>query len=151
VKTLHAFPDMNRYILCDVTMGAQLGLFSELKIPLYLSPSIGFEYIYQVLREFPNLTVILYNIGWWPSARLVYPLLARYPNVYFETGDFSMLRGYEEVTERFGAERMLFGTNFPTNSMAGSIYCLETANISAEDREKIAHGNIERLLDEVRL
>ena len=62
-----------------------------------------------------------------------------------------MLQGYEEVCSKFGSERVLFGTNFPTNSMAGSIYSLLTANITEEERENIAHRNLERLLDEVKL
>jgi hypothetical protein len=151
VKTLRAYPVQDRYILCRITMGEQLGLLSELKIPLYLSPMNGFEPIYHVMQEFPELTVILSNIGWWPSARLIYPLLQHYKNLYFETGDFSMLKGFEEVCAKFGSERMLFGTNFPTNSMAGSVYTLMKAKISDEDKENIAHRNLERLLDEVRL
>lgn len=151
VKTLRAFPTQDRFILCDVTMGEQLELLSELKIPLYLSPKDGFEQIYKVMEEFPDLTVILSNIGWWPSARLVYPLLKRYKNFYFETGDFSQLHGIEEVCSKFGSERILYGSNFPTNSMAGSIYTLMKADISENDRENIAHRNIERLLSEVKL
>lgn len=151
VKTLRAFPEQDRFILCDVTMGEQLSLISELKIPLYLTPMNGFEQIYKVLEEFPNLTVILCNIGWWPSARLVYPLIKRYPNFYFETGDFSMLNGIEEVCAKFGSERLLYGSNFPTNSMSGSIYSLMKADISDADRENIAYKNMERLLSEVKL
>lgn len=151
VKVLRAFPVQDRYLLNDVTMGEQLSLISEQKIPLFLSPQTGFEYIYEVLKEFPDLTVVLVNIGWWPSARLIYPLLARYQNVYFETGDFSMLHGYEEVCRKFGSERLLFGTNFPTNTMAGSIYALMRAGITTKERENIAHGNLERILSEVRL
>lgn len=150
-KTVHAFPLQNRYIMCEATMGEQLDLLTELRIPVYLSPRDGFEPIYSVLKEYPDLTVILYNIGWWPSARYVYPLLKRYKNVYFETGDFSMMKGYEDVCRRFGSERMLFGTNFPTNNMAGSICCLEMAKLSDEEKENIAHANMERLLSEVKL
>lgn len=151
VKTLRAYPEQDRFLLCEVTMGEQLHLLSELRIPLYLSPMFGFEMVYKVLAEFPQLTVILSNIGWWPSARFVWPLLRRYPNFYFETGDFSQLRGIEEVCEKFGSERMLYGSNFPTNAMAGSIYTLMQAKISDEDRENIAHRNMERLLGEVKL
>ena len=151
VKLLRAYPQQDRYLLCGVTMGEQLEMMIAHHIPLYLSPMNGFEPIYAVLKEFPELTVILSNIGWWPSARLIYPLLARYPNVYFETGDFSMPQGFEEVCRKFGSERMLFGTNFPTNSMAGSMYALQQADISQADKEKIAHLNLERLIQEVQL
>lgn len=151
VKALRAFPVQDRYLLNGVTMGEQLSYISQQRIPLLLSPQSGFEFIYEVLKEFPDLTVILVNIGWWPSARLIYPLLSRYQNVYFETGDFSMMHGYEEVCNKFGSERLLFGTNFPTNTMAGSIYALMKARITQEQREHIAHENLERILSEVRL
>jgi len=151
VKTLRAFPEQDRYFLCKVTMGEQLQWIQDMKIPLYLSPMFGFEPIYKVMEEFPDLTVIMANIGWWPSARLVYPLLNRYKNFYFETGDFSMLHGIEQVCAKFGSERLLYGSNFPTNAMAGSIYTLMKAGISEEARENIAFRNMERLLSEVKL
>lgn len=151
VKLLKAYPLQNRYILCDVTMGEQLSLFQELHIPLYLEPQPGFEYIYSVLKEFPKLTVILSNIGIWPSARLIYPLLEKYPNVYFESGDLGMTHAYEQICQRFGSERLLFGSNFPSNYPSCSLNCLLTANISDAERENIAHGNMERLLREAAL
>ena len=149
VKMLKAFPLQNRYILCDVTMGEQLSLFQELKIPIYLEPQPDYQYIYNVLKEFPRLTVILCNIGIWPSARLIYPLLKQYPNVYLETGDMGSTHAYEQICDYFGSERLLYGSNFPSNSPGCSLHCLMSANISETDREKIAGGNLERLLQEV--
>lgn len=151
VKMLRAFPQQNRYILCDVTMGDQLKAMEEAHIPLYLEPQPGFEYIYEVLKEFPNLTVIICNIGIWPSGRLIYPLLKRYPNVYFETGDMGVTHGYERVCEYFGSERMLYGSNFPSNYPGCSLHAFMTAKLSDNDRENIAHRNMERILSEVKL
>ena len=151
VKLLRAFPLQNRYILCDVTMGEQLKLMEELHIPLYLEPQPDYTYIYELLKEFPNLTVVLCNIGIWPSARLIYPLLKRYPNVYFESGDLGMTHGYEQVCEYFGSERLLYGTNFPSNNPGCSMNCLLTAKLSEQDRDNIAYKNMERLLGEVKL
>ena len=151
VKVLRAYPEVNRYLLNAVTMGEQLGLFSELKIPLYLESRYGFEYIFSVLSEFPELCVVISNIGCWPSARLIYPLLKSYRNVYFETGDFTMMRGYEDLVRRFGSERALFGTNFPTNNMGCAMSALVGARIPEEDKVNVAYQNMERLLGEVRL
>lgn len=151
VKLLRAFPLQNRYILCDVTMGEQLRLLEELQIPLYLEPQPDYGYIYGLLQEFPKLTVILSNIGIWPSARLIYPLLQRYPNVYLETGDMGMTHAYEQICQRFGSERLLYGSNFPSNSPGCSMNCLLNAKISDNDRENIAYRNIERLIHEVKL
>lgn len=151
VKLLRAFPLQNRYILCDVTMGEQLHLMEELHIPLYLEPQPDYQYIYALLKEFPNLTVVLCNIGIWPSARLIYPLLKRYPNVYFESGDLGMTHGYEQVCQYFGSERLLYATNFPSNSPGCSMNCLLNANLSDNDRANISYRNMERLLSEVKL
>ena len=151
IKALRAFPDKARFFLNGVTMKEQLDLLCELKIPLFLEPQAGFEYVYATLAEFPYLTVILCNIGIWPSARYVYPLLKTYKNFYFETGDFGMLRGYEEICTSYGSERMLFGSNFPTNNMGCSMYHLMRADISDDAKENIAHRNLERLLNEVKL
>jgi len=151
VKALRAYPDKCRFFLNGVTMKEQLDLLCELKIPLYLEPRAGFESVYDVLKEFPKLTVILCNIGCWPSARYVYPLLKTYENFYFETGDFGMLKGYEEICSTYGSEHMLFGTNFPTNNMGCSMYHLMRAHIPDDAKQNIAHGNLERLLSEVRL
>jgi len=151
VKVLRAYPEVNRYLLNAVTMGEQLGFISDFKIPLYLESRYGFEYIYSVLNEFPELTVVISNIGCWPSARLIYPLLQAYKNVYFETGDFTMMRGYEDLCSRFGSERALFGTNFPTNNMGCAMSALNGAKISDCDKINVAHKNMERLLGEVRL
>lgn len=151
VKLLKAFPQQNRYILCDAAMGDQLSAFQELNIPLYLEPQPDYQYIYNVLQEFPKLTVILCNIGIWPSERLIYPLFKRYPNVYLETGDMGAAHGYERVCERFGSERLLYGSNFPSNSPGCSLHSFMTAKLRDEERENIAHKNMERLLSEVKL
>lgn len=151
VRLLKAMPLRNRYILSEVTMGEQLSLFEELHIPLYLEPQPGYEYIYSILKEFPRLTVILSNIGIWPSARLIYPLLNRYANVYYETGDMGLTHSYEEYCARFGSERLLYGSNFPTNYPSCSLNCLLTASLSDREKENIAHSNMERILGEVKL
>ena len=51
----------------------------------------------------------------------------------------------ELLSENFGADRVLFGTGFKTHYGA-AIAALAQANLSNEQRELIAHGNIERLL-----
>jgi hypothetical protein len=151
VKILRAYPEINRYFLDSTTMKEQLDYICELRIPLYLESRYGFEYIYNVLKEFPKLTVVIANIGCWPSARFVYPLLNRYERVYFETGDFTMLRGYEDVCRKFGSERMLFGTNFPSNNMGCAVSALMGSCITDREKEAVAYGNLERLIGEVRL
>jgi len=151
VKTLRAYPHINRYLLNSVTMGRQLKYISEYKIPLYLEARFGYEYIYAVLAEFPELTVVVSNTGCWPSARYIYPLFEQYKNVRLETGDLTMLRGHEEIAARFGIERLLFATNFPTNNMGCAISALTGSLLTTNQKETVSSGNLEFLLGEARL
>lgn len=59
------------------------------------------------------------------------------------------IRGIEAFVNKFGSERLLFGTNYPMDNMGGPIASLFGAKISEDDRENIAHRNIERLWSEV--
>ncbi len=151
VVALRAFPGWNRYVLCRVTMGDLLDAVTKAFIPLFLSPMDGWEYIYGVLDQFPNLTVVITNYGLWGSDRYVFPLVNAYKNVYFDTSDYQELGGYRTFVNRFGADRLLFGSNFPMDNIGGTLATLVGAGLTSSQVEQIAHLNIERLLGEVSL
>lgn len=142
---LRAFPKADRYMLDKITCGDTLDMLTEKKVPLYLSPNNDWEHIFAVMKEFPKLTVIITNYGLWGSDRFFYPLVNAYKNVYVDTSDFQEVRGIEAFVNKFGSERMLFGSNFPSDNIGGPITTLLGAKISANDKENIAHANAERL------
>ncbi|MGN1059722.1 MAG: hypothetical protein ACI4QW_04750, partial [Clostridia bacterium] len=88
VKALRTYPVKNRYFLDRITMGELLDVLVEKNIPLYLSPQDGWQPIFDVLKEFPKLTVILTNYGLWGSDRFFFPLIRAYQNVYIDTSDY---------------------------------------------------------------
>ena len=149
IKALRAYPLRNRYFLNKIVMDSQLKMIDKLKIPLYLSPTDGYDYIYNLMSEYPTLTVIICNIGLWSPTRYLYPLLKAYKNVYFETGDFQVNAGFEDLCKKLGSEKALFGTNFPVNNMGGPIATLLAADIKDYEKENIAYKNIQRILGEV--
>jgi predicted TIM-barrel fold metal-dependent hydrolase len=55
------------------------------------------------------------------------------------------------VLERFGNERLLFGTGLPSCDPGGPIARVYYTHGSDADLAAIAHGNLERLLSRVRL
>lgn len=142
---LRAFPKADRYMLDRITCGDTLDMLIQKKVPLYLSPNNDWEHIFAVMRDFPELTVIITNYGLWGSDRFFYPLVNAYKNVYVDTSDFQEVRGIEAFVNKFGSERMLFGSNFPSDNIGGPITTLLGAKISAQDKENIAHANAERL------
>lgn len=148
---VRVFPWHDRFFLDRVTCGDLLDFLTESRLPLYLTPMDNWEHIFAVLKEFPELTVIVTNYGLWGSDRFFYPLVRAYPRVCVDTSDFQEIRGIEAFVRKFGSERLLFGTNYPMDNMGGPMATLLGAKIGTEDRENIAHRNIERLLAEVKL
>ncbi len=149
VRALRAYPKKNRYFLDRITMGDMLDAFCERNIPLYLSPQDGWEPIFDVLKEFPKLTVIITNYGLWGSDRFFYPLIKAYKNVYIDTSDYQVINGVNDFCSKFGDERLLFGTNFPRDNMGGPIAALLSSDLPESSICKIASGNIERVMSEV--
>jgi predicted TIM-barrel fold metal-dependent hydrolase len=142
---LRAHPYSDRYMLDRITCGDTLDMLIEKNVPLYLTPIHDWEHIFKVMKDFPKLTVIITNYGLWGSDRFFYPLVNAYKNVYVDTSDFQEVRGIEAFVNKFGSERMLFGSNFPSDNIGGPITTLMGAKISLEDKENIAHRNAERL------
>jgi predicted TIM-barrel fold metal-dependent hydrolase len=151
VRMLRAYPERNRYLLNAVTMGELVREIESARIPLYLSPSTGWQDIYTILQQFPGLTVMIHNYGLWSSNRFLYPLLQAYPNVYIESGDMQTAGEIKDICRKFGSEKIVFGSDYPSNHMGGPLAALLGADISREERANIAHRNIERIWSEVRL
>lgn len=151
VRALRAYPQKNRHNLDRVTMGELLDALVEKSIPLFLSPQDEWKYIFEVLKEFPKLTVILTNYGLWGSDRYFYPLIRAYENVYIDTSDYQVINGIPAFYHKFGDERLVFGSNYPMDYYGGPIAALLSSGLPEESLEKIASGNITRIMSEVRL
>lgn len=151
VKFLRANPEVNRYMLNKVAMGELLSAISKARIPLYVSTGEGWHTLYQLLQEFPKLTVILCNYGLWSHSRLTYPLLRAYPNFYIETGDMQAAGELKEICDKFGSERLLFGSDYPSNGIGGPLATLLGSGIGEDELLNIAYRNGERLMNEVSL
>ncbi len=147
---VRAFPLQNRYFLDEVTMGDTLNYLAEKNLPLYLSPRDGWKDIFDVMKNFPALTVILTDYGLWGSDRYVFPLVKGYKNFYIESSDYQVFLGIENFVNKMGSDKMLFGTNYPNCNMGGPSATLLAAKISEADKEKIAHENAERLFGNIK-
>jgi predicted TIM-barrel fold metal-dependent hydrolase len=51
---------------------------------------------------------------------------------------------------RFGASRVIFGSNLPIDDPFASLMLVTDGDFSDDDREKIARGNLERLVQGVK-
>jgi predicted TIM-barrel fold metal-dependent hydrolase len=99
----------------------------------------------RLLEDFPRLPVLLLETGYRPD-RYLFPLLERHAQLYFDTSTYVAHRQLESFVERFGPERLVFGSRLPLYTPAAALGVLATARISAEARLAIAGGTLRRLL-----
>jgi hypothetical protein len=152
VAALRVFPDAHKFLLNAVSMGALLEAMVARHVPLFVSARRGMAWhdVYNLLGEFPDLVCVICDHGCWGEDRLFRPLLERYPNVYVDTAQYLLDGGIEALVADYGPRRMLFGSGFPESYFGGMMMALKHAQIPEEAKTMIAHGNLERIIEEVR-
>ena len=66
-------------------------------------------------------------------------------NVHYTFGGFNFPATFLDLLLEVGVERIMFSVDYPYGSMAKAREFLENLPVSAADRERIAHGNAEKL------
>jgi len=101
-------------------------------------------------RHFPNVPFILGHFGLADLSWECFPAAELSKNVYVDTTANPMVRVLGEWVERFGAERMLWGSDFPFYNVAYEKMKINYITSSARDRELISYINAIRIygLDE---
>ncbi|NLO72705.1 MAG: amidohydrolase family protein [candidate division WS1 bacterium] len=94
--------------------------------------------------RFPQMPLVITEAMWGHLGPLL-DLMRQRANIYLETSWLHTHRGLELFIEHYGAERLLFGTGFRSHHGA-AIAELALADLTAPQREALAHGNLERLL-----
>jgi len=108
------------------------------------------ERFYEIVLAHPQLPIVLAH---WGGGLLFYELMSevakRMVNVYYDTAASPFLyskRIYHVASEIVGAEKILFGTDFPLIPPRRYFQELEASGLSVEDRKKILGLNLSRLL-----
>ena len=66
-------------------------------------------------------------------------------NVHYTFSGFNFPATFLDLLLEVGVERIMFSVDHPYGSMAAARAFLEQIPVSAADRERIAHGNAEKL------
>ena len=106
------------------------------------------EKLRRVLNDFPNLRVIGAHLGGWSMFDKAFEYL-KDTSCYFDFSSCMMFIGKKE-TEKYikgyGADRILFGTDFPLWEPSVEVERFMKLDISSEEKAKIAYINAETLL-----
>ena len=147
-----ALPKKHKFVLTSWCAGKMLEAMQNRSLPLMVCmEDISPDHLHTMLQDFPRLPVVLQGIPREGYQRNIYPLLHKFANLYVSFAvPHSVHLGFEYMVKQFGAERFVWGTNYPRSEGGASITGLTYAGISDTDREAIAGRNVRRLMREVR-
>jgi hypothetical protein len=120
-------------------------LQSKQVLTLVAREDLPWNDIADLLESFPRLPLVLLDTG-YRADRFLLPLLQRFPSLYFDSATYLAHRQLESFVERFGPDRILFGSKLPLFTPASSLAVLATARMGMAARAAIAGGNLRRLL-----
>ena len=152
IRALRADPEQGRYQLNRHTFGDLFDELVERRIPLFLRAMPNdWPQVTALLEAAPELTLIAHDMGPWGTDRSFRPLIERFPNFYIEISSYELDGGVTAFVERYGPDHLLYGSAWPCRPMGGASLRLRNEPISMDAKEKIAHANLERLLQEATL
>ena len=160
IVALRAFPVAHRYLLNGTTMGPLLEeiarrhiplLYSIRRLPPHWSPHQAWQDLHNLMAEFPELTLIVCDHGSWGCDRYFRPLLEEYERVFVDTSLYFVDGGVEDIVERYGPGRIIFGSGLPERYPGGMMMAIRHGGIPEAAKAAIAGGTLARLIEEVQL
>lgn len=152
VTSLRLLPKTCGYSTRPYALGKLMEAAAECHVPVFLNlfEELVTDETYDLCKDYPDVNFIFCNASYREN-RFLGPILDQCPNFYLGIGNYVVHGGLKSFCEHYGAERMIFDTGLPTGSATAAVSLVCYAEISDEEKELIAHGNIERLLAGVRL
>jgi len=152
VTSIRLLPKTCGYSLKPYALGKLMDAAAQCNMPVFLN--LGEELltaqIYDLCQDYPHVKFVISNISYREN-RFLGPVLDTCPNLHLGVGNFLVHGGLRLLCKYYDVNRLVFDTGLPTGSATSAVSLVCYAEISEEEKELIAHGNIERLLAEVKL
>lgn len=148
-ECIRIFPKLQRVAFHAFYLEEILDAANELSLPLVIDQDHPASRISEVFYNLPDMAakypkvkfvIIRYGIN---GGRNIMPLLGKCQNVYFTVEKMLDHMQIEEIYERVGCDKLLFGSEFPELPPAGTLGLVSYANIPAAEKEKIFYQNWE--------
>ena len=149
-KAVRMFPQSHEYVFEDRACGELFALISELRLPLCVDlAEVSWETAGLFLEKHPDVNLIVSRISNWGDDRYFFPLMRDFKNFYLSTDYYKIMGGLEKIVSLFGADNLIFGSGLPERGAGCSSATLIYSDLTKEDKEKIAFGNMKRLINSV--
>lgn len=144
---MRVFPDVVRLPFHYFYWEEILDAARELSLPVIVDceyTDVFFSNLPQISEMFPNIKFVLLRQGCCQGRR-IFPLLMKRKNVFFTIERMLDHLQLEEIWERCGCDRLLFGSGFPQRPHSGPLGLALYANIPQWERERILAKNWEEI------
>ena len=123
-----------------------LGAARDLGMTVNIHPTNN-EDISHLMENLPGLNVVAAHPGERANVLERAEMMRRFPGLHWDLSGTGLFRWgmLKYLVDRCGAEKLLFGTDFPICSIAMQIYGILAEHISDEARTAIFSGNFKRL------
>lgn len=123
---------------------------AELGIPVSIHSGAQFCLPWQIgalARLFPSVPVIMDHMGYRYYVDGAIDVARDVPNVYLETALVSMPGYIRMAVDKAGADRVIYGSDYPTGHPAGMIAIIKAAKLAPAQEALVMGGNLARLLN----
>jgi len=161
VRLLRIFPRSQLFYLNDHYMKSIYKILSEKKFPVMLdlkqlditgNKYFDIDVLDKILSKNTDMPFILETtLKQCMFSRYYFPLLEQFKNLYLEVSNLLLYNQIEHYVEKFGSDRLIFGTNYPNLPIEINTARIDLSDISEEDKENITHRNIEKIIDEIEI
>ena len=146
------FPETLRHSMKRWQIGIILDYLQYHRLPLMLwHTQTNWETVNDICGTWKNLPVIIEG----NDQKLLYhnrsyiKLMLKHENLHLETHALIQFREIEHLVNDFEISRLLYGSYFPYNDPNASMMTIANAEINEHVKHLIAHGNLERLIDNI--
>lgn len=150
VRAVRIAPDAGTHMfsLARVVCGEMFDWLARTRIPVFVEQnSILWGDVDMLMESYAGLRLVLADVSYRIN-RDLYPRLRAYNDLYVETSGLEQHCGIQDLCERFGSERILFGSRLPLMCAGAAKHAIEHAEISSEAKHAIAGENLRSLLNE---
>lgn len=146
VGAVRLFPATHSFSIAEWCIGSLFEVFEAEEIPVLVDVAqTNWDQIASALAAFPKLRLILLRPS-YRADRMLYGLMERYEHLCVETSNYVGSGAVEDVCKRFGSSRLIFGTALPFFEPGSAVSPITYAEVSDEDKQAIAGGNLDKLL-----
>ena len=140
------YSNTQRFVLDERTCGGLLQTLEAEGVPLLIeSTEVSTATLSWLCGRYPDLPVLLQGFR-HGNERILYPLMDSHGNLHVEFSTLQSNYAVEMLVDRYGPERLLFGTQAPVKSPGAARALIDYASIGDDDHALISGGNLARLL-----